>query len=609
MARALCFALVLALAPPALGQSMRTDAQPAGGVLSPGDGTLDASVEVRATTEVPVDNCYGYVDPSAPDLVVDWDGGDFEVSVQGDFDPTLAVYTASGQWVCDDDTDRLLPVIALNDAPAGRYAVWVGSFNPGAGETARVTAGARPPQPTLNAAAVALAGTIQAAQGFEAQGAIEVAVRAGGTDSAQRIDLEGRLALEDNCTGFYDARQPTATVAYDGTGELGLTATAADADLVMMVLTPDGTVRCNDDFESTDPALGFAPAAAGDYAVWVGTYRAEDDTVPATLVVSETAPAYDDFEDVIGDGEIFDEMGGYGAYSEGSYVALDLDATPASRVRASQSEGGSAEVSFRPQALNPVNGPSCVGHVELAPTAAIELSGDGPFALTASSDDDLTLTVRTPGGGWFCSDDADGLDPGIQIDAPEDGTYLAWVGTFGEREDAVTATLAATPGELAVTDPRFGSGYDGPTQSDGAYDGAELDGEPLATATFSSSYVEREVEAGGPVLNPVEGEVCGGFVDARPTLAVEADGPFEIVARGDEDLTLIVRDPSGAWTCGDDADGTNPRVSLSGQGTFSVWVGTYYRRTAPVPATVEVSADVIETIELDLAEPPDTIRG
>ena len=587
MARALCFAFALALAPPALAQSMQADARPAAGTLSPGEGTLDASIQVRATTEVPVDNCFGYVDPSAPDVVVDWQGGDLEVSVQGDFDPTLAVYSASGQWLCDDDTYHLLPVIALDDAPAGRYAVWVGSFNPGAGETARVTVGARPPMPTLDASAAALAGTIEAAQGFEGQGAIEVAVRAGGADSAERIDLEGRLAPEDYCSGFFDAGQPTATVAYDGAGELGLTATSPDTDLVMMVLTPDGTVRCNDDFHSSDPALGFAPAASGDYAVWVGTFGMHDGPVAATLVLSETAPSYD-FEDVIGDGEIFDESGGFGAYSEGTYVALDLGATPASRVRADPDEGGSAEVSFRAEVPNPVQGASCAGYIEQAPTAAIELSGDGPFALTAHSDDDLTLTVRTPGGNWFCSDDADGLDPGIQIDAPEAGTYLAWVGAFGERDQAVSATLAADPGEIATTAADFGYGFEGPTQSEGTYDGTDLDGPPLATVAFEADGPVREsVGAGGALRNPVAGEVCGGFVTAQPSLEIDADGPFTVSASGDQDLTLTVRSPDGAWTCSDDAQGTDPEVTLSdGPGAYSVWVGTYYRRTAPVAASV-----------------------
>lgn len=587
---------------------MQTGGQPVGGSLTPGDGTSDTQIQVRSTTEIPVDNCYGYVDPSAPDVVVEWGGGDLEISVRGAFDPTLAVYGPDGQWTCDDDTNNLLPVVRRNDAPAGRYAVWVGSFSPGAGETATVFAGARPPRPVLNAGASALAGTIQAVQGFEAQGAIEVAVRAGGSDSAQETDMGGNVAEDQSCSGFINAARPTVTVAYDGTGDLGLAATAPDSDLVMVVRAPDGTVRCNDDFGSTDPAVGFSPAETGEYSVWVGTFSLADDTVGATLAVSEQAPEADDFF-----GEIIDEPGSFGAYTEGTYVLLDLDATPASRVRADSDGGGSADISIRPSVQNPVQGGSCRGFIELAPTAAIELSGDGPFGITASADDDLTLTVRTPSGDWFCSDDADWLDPGIQIDEPEAGTYLAWVGTFSEPGQVATATLAAAPGEITVNDFVVTSGYDGPTQSGGAYGGTDLGGDPLAAVTFEGTPMSQEVGAGGPMLNPVDGETCGGFVSARPTLAVRADGTVQISASGDQDLTLTVLAPDGSWTCSDDADGTDPSATVDGgEGVYSVWVGTYYRRTEPVPATVTVEEGVVEEIELDLMETPpsiETIRG
>lgn len=610
MARAFFLALFLTLAPSAIAQSMQTDAQPVGGSLIPGDGTIDASIQVRSSTEVPVDNCYGYVDPSAPDVVVEWDGGDLEVSVQGSFDPTLAVHGPDGRWTCDDDTNNLLPVVRLSNAPAGRYAVWVGSFSPGAQETATVFAGVPPPRPVLDASASALAGTVQAAEGFEAQGAIEVTVRAGGMNSAQETDMGGRVFEEDYCTGFIDAAHPTVVIAYDGTGDLGLSATSPDTDLVLVVQAPDGTVRCNDDFNSRDPALGFSPAESGDYAVWVGTFSLESDTVGATLAVSEEAPVYEDlYTDDFMDGDA-----GFGAYSSGTYVLLDLDATPASRVRASADDGGSADISIRPSVQNPVQGGSCRGYVELAPTAAIELSGEGPFALTASSDDDLTLTVRTPSGDWFCSDDADGLNPGIQIDSTEAGSYLAWVGTFGEREEAVSGTVSAMPGELTVTNNDFGvGGYDGPTQSEGVYDGDDLGGDAATAVTFDGSRIREEVGAGGSMLNPVEGETCGGFVSAQPTLSVEADGMVQISASSDQDLTLTIQAPDGSWTCSDDADGTNPSALVDGgEGVYSVWVGTYYRRTEPIPATVTVEEGIIEEVELDMMDTPpmpETIRG
>ena len=612
MLRSLVF--VLALVASASAQPMRTEARPVAGSLSPGDGTLETSIQVRATTEIPVADCVGYVQPSAPDAAVDWEGGDLEISVAGALDATLAVYRPDGTWACDDDTKGSLPVVALEGAPAGRYVVWVGSFAPDPDPTTlTLTVGAPPPRPVLAPGAPALSGRIAAAGGFESRhGGIEVTVRAGGSDAAAELDLDDRLAPEESCIGFVDAAQPTAVVAYDaagGTGALGFSAYSADIDLVMVVHAPDGTVRCNDDYGDSNPALGFEPAASGDYAVWVGTFSRQRGTVGATLTISEDAPV----ADWIGEDGIIDEPGDFGPFSEGSYVLLDLAATPASRIRATADEGGSAEVSLRPEAMNPVSGASCVGFVELAPTAAIELSGRGPFALTARADADLTLTVRTPSGGWFCSDDADGYDPGIQIDEPEVGAYLAWVGVFGETEGAVRATLAATPGELQVSELSVGPDrYDGPTQSPGTDAEGVLSGDrPAARLAFEGERVEREVTAGGPRLNPVRGEVCGGFLDDRPTLAVTSQGAFSILASGDQDLTLTILAPDGTWTCSDDALGTNPRVLVDGEaGTYAVWVGTFYRRTEAAPATVVVDEAI--PLDFDLDEPPPAppvIRG
>ncbi len=601
----------LALGAPAFAQPMATAASPVSGTLTPGDGTAELRVQVRSVAQVPVDNCSGYLDPSAPDVVVDWAGGDLEISVRGALDATLAVHGPDGVWTCDDDTILLLPVVRWSRAPAGRYAVWVGAFASGQAGTATVVAGAPPPRPVLDASASALAGRVRAAQGFESQGAIEVAVRAGGSDAVQDADLG---APQDVCTGFIDAGQPTVTVAYDGAGDLGLTAASPDADLVLVVQAPSGAVHCNDDFNSVQPALGFSPAERGDYAVWVGTFGLLGDPVDATLVVSEQIPEAGELPDETLDiDEILD--GGLGPYSRGTYAVLDLAATPASRIRADGTGGGSATVSIRAEVDNPVQGASCRGMLELAPTVAVELSGEGPFALTArTDDDDLTLTVRTPSGGWLCSDDADGFNPGVQIDAPEAGTYLVWVGTYGQREEATAGTVTAAPGEITVTLGSASGRRDArqPAQSGGEYDGRALAGAPVSTVRFEGAPLRLDVEAGGALVNPVAGQTCGGFVGARPQLDVRADGPVRVSASGSQDLTLTIRAPDGSWTCSDDADGTDPSATVDGgPGVYSVWVGTYYRRTEPVPATVSLESVPGEagTHGRPLFYSPDTIRG
>ena len=613
MTRALALVLTLGLAPLAAAQAMDPAAGPVSGTLAPRGGTAEVAFDVRAGTESPgPEECLGLFAAPAPDAVVDWTGGDLQIWMRAGFDATMAVSRSDGTWACDDDTDALLPVVGLAGAPAGRYAVWIGSFAeaPDVVDAPRVVlyAGPPPPPPVLDASAQPAAGTVLAEGGFvERRGAIDLSVRAGGPDEAARIDLGATPDPPDHCTGYIDAGQPTAAIDYradGGTGALAVRASAAE-DLVLVVRTPGGQVLCNDDAEGSDPAVGLEEPASGTYTVWVGTFGRLGDPVGATLSVSEDVPEIAD--DYIGDDYIEEPM----PYSEGAYVPLDLAAAPSVRLRAGAETDDSAEVTVYPEAINPVQGVSCRGYIETAATAAVELDGGGPFALTATAtgDDDLTLTVRTPSGAWFCSDDADGLNPGIQIDVPEAGVYQVWVGSFSEPGVEIPAALAVAAGEIVVSRSAYGDGYDRLRQSDGAYDGTAIraGGAAVALDWQGGAAQRQSVQAGGPVLNPVEGEVCGGFVTERPSVEVTADQGFVVSATGDQDLTLTVLAPDGTWTCSDDADGTDPRAEIAGpDGVYAVWVGTYYRRTAPADATLRL--EVLPPLSPP-PPPPPTIRG
>ena len=590
MSRALFAALSLGLASAASAQPLAPDATPAFGTLTPGASATEVSFDARTPTELVVEGaeCTGYVDPSAPDVVVEWGGGDLQLWVRAAFDATMAVSDPEGRWSCDDDTNGTMPVVAYEGAPAGRYAVWVGAFAPDpADASATLYAGPPPPPPVLDVDAPAQVGVIEASGGFEdSQGAITVTVEAGGEAAVQALDLG---PTDTFCAGYIDATAPTATIDYDadgGTGVLTVGATALD-DLVLVVRAPDGEVFCNDDFDGTDPLVQLDAPASGAYAVWVGTYGMGLEPVDATLTVGESDAA----GDVFGDGEIVDEP--YGTpYSEGAYAPLDLDAAPAVRIAADDEEGASAEVQFLPAAPNPVNGLACAGYVESGPTAGVELQGDGPFAITASSDDDLTLVVRTPSGGWFCSDDAYDLDPGVQIGSTEAGLYLVWVGAFSDGGGVpFEATLAAEPGELEVSATDYGMGG-GPAvdpQSDGVYSGSEIVGGASDVTLSGDETGAAEVMAGGTVWNPVDGAACHGYLSMNPSATLDASGPVTVSATADDDLTLVVQAPDGSWTCSDDADGSDPRATVEGgAGTYSVWVGTYFRRTTPVSATLRV---------------------
>ncbi|MFN3163880.1 MAG: hypothetical protein ACE37N_10460 [Pseudohongiellaceae bacterium] len=107
---------------------------------------------------------------------------------------------------------------------------------------------------------------------------------AGGRDTAND--------LADNCAGYIDADQPTASIAYHGLAEssqLGMF-TAAGSDTTLVVQAPDGRVHCNDDSDylaSGAAGLTIAPALDGIYQVWVGTASTDDAGTVATLAITE----------------------------------------------------------------------------------------------------------------------------------------------------------------------------------------------------------------------------------------------------------------------------------------------------------------------------------
>ncbi|MGB3544503.1 PPC domain-containing protein [Rubrivirga sp.] len=96
---------------------------------------------------------------------------------------------------------------------------------------------------------------------------------------------------------------------------------------------------------------------------------------------------------------------------------------------------------------NAVPGSGCSGFINNGtPTAAVEVSGDGPLSIYATSGTDTTLLVSDPAGRWHCSDDANGSNPAVTFAQAAAGTYVVWVGTFSPDE-AAGAQLSATRGQ------------------------------------------------------------------------------------------------------------------------------------------------------------------
>ena len=98
-------------------------------------------------------------------------------------------------------------------------------------------------------------------------------------------------------------------------------------------------------------------------------------------------------------------------------------------------------------------GQDCVGYATRAPNLRLQWNGESDelriFFTAANGAEDSTLVVNLPDGSWSCNDDSEfSLDPLVLLDAPEEGQYDIWVGSY--RPDG------SIFGELSVTELNLG---------------------------------------------------------------------------------------------------------------------------------------------------------
>ncbi len=223
----------------------------------------------------------------------------------GALDTTLMVQKPDGTFVCNDDTEGYHPIVAGAFGP-GLHKIYVGTFsasstgpyNLGVTELSSVTAaslGAPPGSeaagggptatgaPGAGAAAAAAAvaagnsnyGTVSLTPGFTPDPFKGNGTSGGATSAA---------TFSAGCNG-YVATQPDHIFTAGGAfGNLRIMAKST-GDITLVVRMPDGTFRCNDDHEGTDPLIsGNFPA--GTYGIWIGSYQSGTNS-PYTIGFSE----------------------------------------------------------------------------------------------------------------------------------------------------------------------------------------------------------------------------------------------------------------------------------------------------------------------------------
>ncbi len=82
--------------------------------------------------------CTGFATAN-PDVIINYSNpaGFLRFYFQGQGDTALAINTANGQWLCNDDTAGLNPQVDIASPAAGQYDIWVTSYR--AGENIRGT--------------------------------------------------------------------------------------------------------------------------------------------------------------------------------------------------------------------------------------------------------------------------------------------------------------------------------------------------------------------------------------------------------------------------------------------------------------------------------------
>lgn len=196
----------------------------------------------------------------------------------GSTDTTLVVQQANGQYLCNDDTDGLHPVVQGMFLP-GAHRVWVGtytrgeraSYTLGFSQLGHVTpttlVGGAPSVPAVPAPQLDVTGSnsnfqdVALAPGFRPSPHV-VTGSSGGSVQAN--------GLGGNCVGHISATPDHLFTALGHLAHLSIAARSSE-DITLVVRRPDGTFLCNDDSEGTDPMVS-GPFPPGVYRVWVGSY-------------------------------------------------------------------------------------------------------------------------------------------------------------------------------------------------------------------------------------------------------------------------------------------------------------------------------------------------
>ena len=376
----------------------------------------------------PAGFCAGFSRFDAPDAVLTLPEAQRSLSVfaRSEVDLTIAVRAPDGQWLCNDDSFGLDPAVIVDQAPAGDYVIFVGSFSQG-----------REGQYDLfaNLGAPSWDGTV-----FEPGQPRQGTVRFDRDQAGQGAQVLARgpifadtplsaLPIGEVCPGFVGIDAPDAVVTLDGREEMVSFFATSDTDLVMAVRTPEGQWYCNDDTAGFNPAVSVFGASAGDYLVYVGAFS-QGATGSYTLMGAMGEPNWNGVSGGMQSGTLnpsAEPSVGRVGFGPGTVIdpRVIFDVAPSQTEARGMGEG-------------------CVGFITPAqPDLVITAEPRLPQLMVYMvAENDGVLLVMGPDGTIHCNDDFDGLNPGVMIPNPAAGDYAVFAGTYGGQGGI--ATLGVT---------------------------------------------------------------------------------------------------------------------------------------------------------------------
>jgi serine protease Do len=215
----------------------------------------------------------------------------FFVPDEAGMDSTLIISAPDGSWYCNDDAFGLDPAVDFAAAETGQYDIWIGSFSPDdfIGGTLGVTEFDADPIELLGGGGVPTGDVMD--WGLEPNFG-EVDLVSGFTPDPYGVEVVsgGGLFAGDSvegCNGYVTAN-PDLWFYWDGTGFLRIyfePDTPGD-DTTLIINDANADWYCNDDAFGLNPAVDFADAPSGWYAIWVGSFGM-DELISGTVYFTE----------------------------------------------------------------------------------------------------------------------------------------------------------------------------------------------------------------------------------------------------------------------------------------------------------------------------------